>query len=593
MTLAFYPARHETPEQAIARRLSQQVVSMDSLIGGPFKEAILDDAGQARGQARLQELFLETRLAYKRWEWAAEYWNPILARQIDGEPVPEADPVVQADPTAEGGIKGRFTVIAPEGLQVIETLLFPRYDPASRNELLERLGKLRMVCVQYERYFDNIGLLPGQIFDAAKLEVFRVETLGITGFDAPLTLHSIPESAKALGGVSDAIRFYPQSDTLLTIFAAATEYLEQHPNFNTFDRASFITRYGNPLSRGITTLAAGLKVPVIRYKRLLRQEAGTLFEPDAFDPDAYVPEGGSATTPDLVALGKRLFSDPVLSGPGNRSCASCHRPDLAFTDGLTRNTVLGGHVLLPRNTPTLLNAALQPAQFYDLRASSLEEQVSDVLHNATEMQGSLSAAYERFAQDTGYHRLFGAAFPEKSIDTAQIVNALAAYVRSLVRLDSRFDSYMRGDSTAMDPEELHGFNLFMGKARCATCHYMPLFNGDFPPMYSRAEAEVIGVPGAPGSGVVDTDEGQFDVLPAPFLRHAFKTPTVRNAAKTAPYMHNGVFATLEEVIDFYDDGGGMGEREKLANQTLPTDSLHLSRDEKKALVAFIRSLDSR
>jgi cytochrome c peroxidase len=133
----------------------------------------------------------------------------------------------------------------------------------------------------------------------------------------------------------------------------------------------------------------------------------------------------------------------------------------------------------------------------------------------------------------------------------------------------------------------------MGKGRCGTCHYMPLFNGNFPPLYSRTEAEVIGVPGAAGSGVVDKDDGQYGVLHAPFLRHAFKTPTLRNVARTAPYMHNGVFATLEQVVDFYDDGGGMGEGEKIENQTLPGDSLHLAPVEKRALISFMKSLDDR
>jgi cytochrome c peroxidase len=292
-------------------------------------------------------------------------------------------------------------------------------------------------------------------------------------------------------------------------------------------------------------------------------------------------------------LGMRLFSDPVLSGPGSRSCASCHRPELAFTDGLIQNTVLGGHVRLPRNTPTLLNAALQPAQFDDLRAATLEEQVRDVLHNPVEMMGSLSHVVAHVRGDSVYRKLFAAAFPGGGPDTTHIVNALAAYVRSLVSLDSRFDLFMRGDSAALTGGEIEGFNLFMGKARCGTCHYMPLFNGNFPPMYTRTEAEVIGVPAVAGSGMVDADEGQFAVLPAPFLQHAFKTPTLRNAGRTAPYMHNGVYETLEKVVDFYDDGGGSGEGEYLVNQTLPRDSLHLSTEEKRALVAFIHSLDSR
>lgn len=589
MALAFYPAPPATPEQAIARLLSGEVVSFDSLVAGPLMDAVRDNAGQAR----LQALFLETRLAYKRWEWAAEYWNPLLARRINGEPVPEADAVVQADPTLEGGIPGRFVVVEPEGLQVVEALLFPRYDTASRQELLGRLKQLREVCRQYKDYFNSIGLLPGQIFDAAKLEVFRVLTLGIAGFDTPLTLNSIGESAEALKAVSRAMRLYAGADSLLVVFDTACSYLHRYEDFNTFNRALFITRYGNPLSRGITRLETQLNVPVIRYNRLLRQDAATLFDADAFNADAYLPEGGLPTTTALAALGKRLFSDPVLSGPGNRSCASCHRPELAFTDGLTRNTVLGGHVPLPRNTPTLLNAALQPALFDDLRAATLEEQVRDVLHNPLEMMGSLARVVVHVSEDSVYRRLFAAAFPGGGSDTAKIVSALAAYIRSLVRLDSRFDRFMWGDSAALSGGEIDGFNLFMGKARCGTCHYMPLFNGNFPPMYNRMEAEVIGVPAAAGSGTVDADEGRFAVMPAPFLRHAFKTPTVRNAARTAPYMHNGVYGTLDEVVDFYDDGGGSGEGEHLADQTLPRDSLHLSMEEKKALVAFIHSLDSR
>lgn len=586
---AFYPARPETSEQAIARLLSGEVESFDSVVAGPLMEAVQDNAAPPR----LQALFLEARLAYKRWEWAAEYWNPLLARRINGEPVPEADAVIQADPTMEGGIPGRFVVVDPEGLQVVEALLFPRYDTAGKQELFGRLRRLHEVCRQYKGYFDSIGLLPGQIFDAAKLEVFRVLTLGITGFDTPLTLNSMEESAEALRAVAGAMRLYAGSDSLLVVFDTACAYLHRHEDFNTFNRARFITRYGNLLSQGITGLEARLKVPVIRYNRLLRQDAATLFDADAFNADAYLPEGGSPTTPALAALGKRLFSDPVLSGPGSRSCASCHQPGLAFTDGLTRNMVLGGHVRLPRNTPTLLNAALQPAQFDDLRATTLEEQVRDVLHNPVEMMGSLSRVVAHVSGDSVYRRLFAAAFPGSGFDTAAIVSALAAYIRSLVRLDSRFDRFMRGDSAALSGGEVDGFNLFMGKARCGTCHYMPLFNGNFPPMYSRTEAEVIGVPAVAGSGTVDADEGQFAVLPAPFLRHAFKTPTVRNAGRTAPYMHNGVYGTLEKVVDFYDDGGGSGEGEHLVNQTLPRDSLHLSTEEKRALVAFIHSLDSR
>jgi cytochrome c peroxidase len=145
----------------------------------------------------------------------------------------------------------------------------------------------------------------------------------------------------------------------------------------------------------------------------------------------------------------------------------------------------------------------------------------------------------------------------------------------------------------MDADERKGFNLFMGKARCGTCHYMPLFNGNFPPMYNRIEGEVIGVPAARGVAVIDGDPGQFAIVPAPFLQHAFKTSTVRNAARTAPYMHNGVFENLIQVVDFYNDGGGAGEGAAVPNQTLPADSLRLDTTEEKALIKFIQSLNSK
>ena len=136
------------------------------------------------------------------------------------------------------------------------------------------------------------------------------------------------------------------------------------------------------------------------------------------------------------------------------------------------------------------------------------------------------------------------------------MNAIGSYVRSLVMLNSRFDDYMRGNKAAMNQEEINGFNLFMGKAKCATCHYMPLFNGTFPPRYMIIESEVIGVPGKRGENKIDPDEGRYGIVKVESQRHAFKIPTVRNASLTAPYMHNGVSSTLDQADQFYNKGGG-------------------------------------
>jgi cytochrome c peroxidase len=347
---------------------------------------------------------------------------------------------------------------------------------------------------------------------------------------------------------------------------------------------------------GITNMVGELGIRMTRYNRLLSQDARTLFDVAAFNVNAYVPDQASFVSPEKVALGKILFSDPMLSGDGTRSCQSCHQPGKAFTDGLVKNTNLGSRALLARNTPTLINAALQPSLFYDMRVGTLEDQSVTVVQNAVEMHGSMKLSVRRLWQDTVYRRLFAAAFPREGrtgIDTLEVMNALGSYERSLVFLNSRFDDYMRGNAAAMDAGEVRGFNLFMGKARCATCHYMPLFNGNFPPRFVKTEVEVIGVPAAAGGKAIDGDLGRFAIVANESFRHAFKTPSVRNAARTAPYMHNGVFATLEDVMDFYDKGGGAGLGIKIPNQTLPFDSLGLSREERNNVIAFIRSLDSR
>ncbi len=248
--------------------------------------------------------------------------------------------------------------------------------------------------------------------------------------------------------------------------------------------------------------------------------------------------------------------------------------------------------LLSRNVPTLYYAALQEKHFYDQRASSLEAQSQDVIQNHDEMHGSLPEACARLMRDSAYVTLFKKAFPKlEEIQPTHVMNALASYERTLLPFDSRFDRYMRGEKTLLDEAEKRGFNLFMGKAKCGTCHFMPIFNGTVPPTFTHSESEVLGVMTAPKSGRLDTDQGRGAAFPTmPDLKHAFKIPTVRNVALTAPYMHNGAYQTLEQVVDFYDHGGAVGFGLNLPNQTLPADSLRLDAREKSDLVSFMEAL---
>jgi len=580
----FFSCTQRSPsrEKIIANTLQAQV---DTFVA--IKNKMLAETEKPSANEReLQNLFLQERLAYKKFEWASEYFNPAASRFVNGPPVQEIE-------------MSSGQVFEPAGLQVIEGYLFPKYNVSQKPALINQLKLLQTGCDKYKSYFINIDIFNWQVFDATKQEVFRVLTLGIAGFDNPLTLKSSQESITCLESVRNAMALYEDTvgnENLPAKFDAAIKYLQHNTDFNSFDRAEFITRYGNPITIGMSNLEEKLNFKLTTYNRLLNQGAKTLFDKNAFNPNAFTPGLDAFATAKRVALGRVLFSDPILSGTGTRSCQSCHQPEKAFTDGLVKNTVLGSRQLVRRNTPTLINAALQAAQFYDLRANTLEDQASTVVGNRDEMHGSLQAAAKKIWQNKSYRIMFADAFPKKgrtNIDTLEVTNAIGSYVRSLTYLNSRFDEYMRGNKEAMSQQELNGFNLFMGKAKCGTCHYMPLFNGSFPPRYNIIESEVIGVPENTAQAAIDTDMGRYNILKTPAFKHAFKITSVRNAALTAPYMHNGVFTTLEQVVDFYNKGGGTGLGYKVDNQTLPTGKLNLTLKERNEIVAFIKSLNSK
>jgi cytochrome c peroxidase len=568
------------PEKIIAQRLIQQGDTFAVLCRNLLAMA----KGKRTDEKQLQDLFLRTRVAYKNFEWAAEYFEPATSRLVNGPPVEE--------------VENSGQVLEPAGLQVIEGYLFPKYDTSKQKELILQLQLLQSACPKYQAHFANIEIFNWQVFDAIKLEVFRIITLGISGFDNPLTLNSSMECLTSLRSMQSVITCYSKNEDSLQLFGKfkdAINYLRKNDDFNSFDRAEFIIKYANPITTQLSDFEQKLMIPVTRYNRLLNQNAKTLFDTNAFNVNAYAPDPNSFVTDEKKTLGKALFSDPSLSSTGTRSCQSCHQPEKAFTDGLVKNTVIGNLTLLKRNTPTLLNSAFQPALFYDLRVDRLEEQALAVVQNVKEMHGSLTASVKLLWQNDAYRQMFSKAFPKKDrigIDTLEVMNAIASYIRSLVYLNSRFDQYMRGNKEAMAINEIRGFNLFMGKAKCGTCHYMPLFNGTFPPRYMKSESEVIGVPQSAAENAIDTDMGRYNVVRVQSNKHAFKISTIRNASLTAPYMHNGVFRSLKEVIDFYDKGGGEGLGLRINNQTLPPGRLLLTETEKNDIIAFIKCLES-
>ena len=538
--------------------------------------------------AALRQSFAEGRSIYKRTEGVIEYYFQGLTRRINGPALPDVK-------TEDG------QVWPPHGFQVIEQYLFGSYHDSLKaavsNEVNLLLTDLRFVKANMQPQ----SILVRHARELVQHQLIRIATLGITGFDAPVSFASLRESADALSGIRLFCTSYFGESILQHGVGGKLDtsigYLAKHTDFNTFNRMEFITGYLMPLSRMLdSSMAVHADKDTLAFSKPFYGTFADVMEGKAWNPDFYAGYAKAASNKEKVALGKLLFADVRLSASGKISCASCHREELAFTDGLKKagNLVHGGS--LPRNTPSLYYAALQAAQFYDLRSTSLEDQINEVMKNTNEFGLNATATAEKLLADTTYRsrleRLYG---NEKKIGGYEIRNAIAAYVRSLNPFASRFDQYVRGGTGSLHKEEIAGFNLFMGKAKCGTCHFMPLFNGATPPWFNKSESEIIGVPAELTwqHASVDADSGRYAINQLPELLYAFKTPGIRNIARTGPYMHSGVYTSLDEVVEFYNKGGGRGIGIELPHQSLPFDSLSLSAAEKKAIISFLEALTDR
>jgi len=300
------------------------------------------------------------------------------------------------------------------------------------------------------------------------------------------------------------------------------------------------------------------------------------------------------TTPEKVALGKMLFFDRRLSGDGTMSCATCHDPENGFADALpislsyptTRNW---------RNSPGLVNVAYRKTLFHDGRSASLEEQALFPMMSPFEMNRNLDYLEETLKTVPAYVEAFRSIFGGE-ITRQRVAMAIAAFERTLLSRDTPLDRFLRGDENALTPPQRAGYNLFVGKAGCARCHAGPnlsderFHNLGVPEDPKTKEdprvlatARFVGkVSGFPDYRTLEEDPGRFLVTKYPRDWKAFATSPLREVAATAPYMHNGSLATLDDVIDFFDRGGG--DDPKKSPMLRP---LGLSREEKESLREFL------
>lgn len=539
---------------------------------------------------QLQESLKNTRNSFKEIEFYIAYHYPEFTKtHLNAAPLFH----IEAAGTSA------YT-LPPEGLQVLDELIFS-------DEAAEEKEKIKAITdFLYNSYASfylssvKNGLSKGNNKTLPlRIELIRMYSLGVTGFDTPGSLNVSEEANHVFSGMKKYINDDPyfKNYNIQKANAILTDgigYLSKNTDFETFERIEFYKKYIQPLYEEFGKWDG--RSDDLKEFSGWNVNNKNFFSSDFLDPYFYTLLKKEEDNADLRALGKEIFYDQNLSDNGKMSCATCHLPENAFTDLKSKSpsNVEGKTVL--RNSPSLYNAVFAKRFFYDLRAFYLEQQAEHVIYNEDEFNTSYESIIKKLKTKPEYKKAFKTAFKNGNISKENFSKALSSYVASLYSYESDFDKFMRNEKE-ISVDAKKGFNLFMGKANCATCHFAPNFSGLVPPFFNENESEVLGIPTKPINQKpieLDADKGRIN---SPVKKenswiyeNSFKTVTVRNIALTKPYFHNGAFNTLEEVMDFYNEGGGEGLGLKMKNQTLAPDKLNLTQPEIKQIIAFLNAL---
>jgi len=446
-------------------------------------------------------------------------------------------------------------------------------------------------------------------FLSNRLFLLNLAAVYTTGFECPDTSHIIPELRNMVKDVKDIYNTFdetftstPLSRDYLALYDQTLSFVNSQPvNFSSFDHFRWIKEYVNPLFRMNQQFIRAYSVVTKNYNDYtLNNDCNSIFDKSLYSPQnskgIFSLVEDEKVLGEVKQMGRLLFYDPILSANNERSCASCHKPTEYFTDTTLATAFQFNHQdHLPRNTPSLVNVGFNHLIMLDGKHISLQDQAKDVMHNSAEMNGNGQDLVKKVLSCREYKDAFKKFLrytpEEKEVTLSHIVSAITFYYTDFSNYAAPFDDAMN-NKQPVSAGAKKGFNLFMSKAQCGTCHFLPLFNGVKPP-YIGSEFEVIGVPEDSLYNKLSEDKGRYNVNPAAETLHAFRTGTIRNAAFTKPYMHNGVFQTLDQVIELYDAGGGAGKKLAVNNQTLSPDSLKLSKEEKAELITFIQSLNEK
>ncbi len=441
---------------------------------------------------------------------------------------------------------------------------------------------------------------------ANRLYLLNLAAIYTTGFECPNTdsviaelKHLIKQTTTTYNYFNTSFQNYALSDDYLVDHKAMLDFVYKQPtDFEKFNHFEFIKNYVNPLFKKNQLHIQKYKIvssSFVDYS--LNNKTLSIFDKNLYTGQStkgvFHRIYDQAILKEIEAIGKQLFYDPILSKNNERSCGSCHSATQFFTDTLKTTALqFNRKDVLPRNAPSLVNAQFNHLLMLDGKHISLQNQLKDVATNPIEMAcdenellkkvlscKEYKSAFEKFAKLTPVN-------PKVSIE--HIASAVTLYYGKFSNYYAPFDDAINYNKP-LNSNAIKGFNLFMSKAECATCHFAPHFNGVKPP-YVGSEFEVLGTPADTVYSKLSSDLGRYQINPAEETSNAFRTGTLKNISKTKPYMHNGVFNNLEQVVEFYNNGGGQGRGLKVANQTLSGDSLHLSKAEVKQLVSFMQSL---
>lgn len=555
-------------------------------------------SGSPHAQHAFDSALQQVRFKMKGMDFWLRYLDPVLHKKINGPlPVEWENEVFEKfeKPYKRDGAGLTLAYLLAEE---------PDFDPHQLQRLLDE-AVLTTPVYEHDTITTHLDTYH-HFFLCNRLHLLNLATLYTSGFDCPNGDYVISELRQMMKDVKHIYetynRSFPQQPlpvAYLERYEAALGFASAQPDdYTLFNHYRFIRDYVNPLFALNQQLLVQYQVvskSFVNYS--LNKHTTTIFSKSLYH--AQNPKGiflrvdDKETLDEIAAVGKLLFYDPILSANNERSCASCHKPEQFFTDTTQPASERFDHRgFLPRNTPTLLNAQFNHLLMLDGKHISLQTQARDVMTNADEMGSSEAELLQKVLSCKTYKQTFSRLLKltpqEKEITMDHLASAITFYYGQFSNYQAPFEDAMN-QKAELPAEAEAGFNVFMGKAQCGTCHFAPQFNGIKPP-YVSSEFEVLGVPANTTFDALSKDSGRHGINPASETLHAFRTGSLRNIARTAPYMHNGTFNTLAEVIDFYNNGGGAGRGLTVSNQTLSSDSLQLTSTEKQQLIAFMQTL---